>query len=178
MFLAACILAKAFLVAGPKYIDSWPGEPGPEEATGKPLEFKYACRALTSGPVEPMVRLRAKDPGVAEGMDAGRSPRRDWRLAMSPRSSAILARSASGDESAAAGRRIGETVIVVVVPAAAVWVVVLVVALVEPPPPPPPPEEPPPPPPPPEEAQAEVSKVASVLLPAPPVGLDAQERKW
>ena len=37
---------------------SFPGEPGPVEAIGKPCEFRYSWRAVTSDPAEPKERLR------------------------------------------------------------------------------------------------------------------------
>ena len=57
----AWYLAKAALVAGPNLVISNPGDPAPVMATLNPLEFRNCCKALTSSPIEPRVRLRLKD---------------------------------------------------------------------------------------------------------------------
>ena len=51
-------MMRAERVAGPKYVDSLPGDPGPVVDTMNPLELSNTCRALTSDPVLPTARLR------------------------------------------------------------------------------------------------------------------------
>jgi len=62
-------------VAGPKYVDSFPGEPAPEEATLKPLLFRKTWRALTSEPDEPMVRdlVNGEIVEVMQELETGRA---------------------------------------------------------------------------------------------------------
>ena len=61
MRLAAWNLERADLVAGPKYMVSFPLEPAPDTDTVYPWVLRYTWRALTSVPVEPRVRERLKD---------------------------------------------------------------------------------------------------------------------
>src|SRR3989344_6811481 len=68
----------AALVRPPKKDVSLPGEPGPEEATVKPLALRSICRALTCSPSEPTVRsdlnaataLLVTEPFVAPSSEA------------------------------------------------------------------------------------------------------------
>ena len=60
ILLACWNLIRASLVAGPKYVVSLPGEPGPDVDTVYPLLFRYCCNLCTSAPVEPMVRFLLK----------------------------------------------------------------------------------------------------------------------
>src|SRR3989338_4724196 len=60
MPLAFWNLMSAALGAPPNFVVSLPGEPGPLEATRYPLALSHCCSALTSAPVIPNSRLRAK----------------------------------------------------------------------------------------------------------------------
>jgi len=51
---------SAALVAPPNFVVSLPGEPAPLSATRYPLALSHCCSALTSAPVMPNSRLRAK----------------------------------------------------------------------------------------------------------------------
>src|SRR3989344_75562 len=69
---------SAAFVSAPNVVVSLPGEPGPEEATVKPLALRSICRALTCSPSEPTVRsdlnaataLLVTEPFVAPSSDA------------------------------------------------------------------------------------------------------------
>jgi len=60
MPFAAWYLARAARVAGPKYSDSLPADPGPLFATANPEPFSAIWSCRTSAPRAPTVRLRAK----------------------------------------------------------------------------------------------------------------------
>src|SRR3989338_324630 len=60
MPLAFWNLMSAERVALPNLLVSLPGEPGPLSATRYPLAFSHCCSALTSAPLMPSSKLRAK----------------------------------------------------------------------------------------------------------------------
>jgi hypothetical protein len=61
ILFATWYLINAAVVAGPKYVDSLPGEPMPARETWKPWVFRNCWRDLTSEPVAPIVMERVKE---------------------------------------------------------------------------------------------------------------------